>query len=67
MKKTLSPWGKQCKIQMVVLNKSLKDLSNETKLSRTYISAIINERVIVPEETVKIISKALQVDMALKQ
>lgn len=67
MKKTLSPWGKQCKIQMIALDKSLTDLSNETKLSRTYLSAIINERIVVPEETVKAISKALQVDMALKQ
>lgn len=66
MKKELSPWGKQCKIQMVALGKSLTDLSKETKLSRTYISAIINGRVTVPDETAQTISNALQVDMMLK-
>lgn len=65
MKRNLSPWGKQCKIQMVALDKSLADLSDETSLSRTYISAIINGRMSAPEETVKAISKALDVDMAL--
>ena len=34
-KRELSPWGKQCKVQMLVLGKSLADLSAETKLSRT--------------------------------
>lgn len=65
MKRELSPWGKQCKMQMIALGKTLKDLSFETKLSCSYISAIINGRVIVPEETVLSISKALQVDMTL--
>lgn len=66
-KRELSPWGQQCKIQMLVLGKSLTLLSQETNLSRSYISAIINERVIVPDETVKVISDALEVDMALKR
>lgn len=65
-KRKLSPWGKQCKVQMLVLGKSLADLSEETKLSRTYISSIINERMIVPEDTIRIISNALEVDMALR-
>jgi transcriptional regulator with XRE-family HTH domain len=65
-KRELSPWGKQCKVQMLVLGKSLADLSAETKLSRTYISSIINGRMIVPEDTVRIISNALGVDMALR-
>lgn len=64
-KRELSPWGKQCKVQMVVLGKSLSDLSVETKLSRTYISSIINGRMIPPEDTIKVISNALEVDMAL--
>ena len=64
-KRELSPWGKQCKVQMLVLGKSLADLSAETKLSRTYISSIINGRMIVPEDTVRIISNALEVDMAV--
>lgn len=64
-KRELSPWGKQCKIQMVVLGKSLTDLSNETNLSKTYISSIINGRMIPPEDTIRTISNALEVDMAL--
>ena len=66
MKKQLSNWGKQCKAQMVLKGKSLADISNETKLSKTYISAIINGRVVVPDETAKAISDALEVDMALR-
>lgn len=66
-KRELSPWGKQCKIQMLVLGKSLNDLSDETKLSRTYISSIINGRMMAPEDTVKCISNALEVDMALSR
>jgi transcriptional regulator with XRE-family HTH domain len=65
MKRELTPWGKQCKIQMVALGKSLSDLSAETNLSRTYISAIINGRQLAPEETMNAISSALEVDAAL--
>ena len=65
MKKKLSPWGQQCKVQMLVLGKTLEDLSTATQLSRTYISAIINGRIIVPEETIKKISNELDVDMNL--
>lgn len=64
-KRKLSPWGEQCKVQMLVLGKSLADLSGETKLSRTYISSIINGRMRAPEDTVRTISDALQVDMTL--
>ncbi len=63
MKRELSPWGRQCKAQMVMLGKSLADLGQETGLSKTYISAIINGRMIVPPETVKLICDALEVDM----
>lgn len=65
MKRELSPWGKQCKVQMVVLGKSLTDLSKETNLSRTYISAIINGRQLAPKETMNAISAALEVDATL--
>ncbi len=65
MKKGLSPWSKQCKVQMLVLEKSLDQLSRETGFSKSYLSSIINGRIIVPDETVKIISNALDVDMAL--
>lgn len=67
MKRELSPWGKQCKVQMLVLGKSLTDLSKETNLSKTYISAIINGRQLAPEETMNAISAALQVDTALAE
>lgn len=61
MSKTITPWGKQCKAQMMILGLSLKELSEIVGLSHTYVSAIINGRIIVPEETVKKISNALQV------
>lgn len=62
MQKTISPWGKQCKMQMISLGKSLTDISRETGFSRTYISAIINGRIVAPEETKHKISKSLSVD-----
>ena len=65
MSKTITQWGKQCKIQMVTLDKSLVDLSKETGYSRTYISSIINGRVVAPVDTVQKISSALHVDVAL--
>ncbi len=61
-KRELSPWGKQCKMQMIALGKSLTDISKETKLSRTYISGIINGRLIVPEETIRLINQSLQIN-----
>ena len=61
MSKTITPWGKQCKAQMMILGLSLKELSEIVGLSHTYVSAIINGRIIVPEETVKKISNALHV------
>lgn len=65
MKKKLSVWGQQCKVQMIILGKTLEDLSTATQLSRTYISAIINGRMIVPKETIQKISNELDVDMNL--
>lgn len=63
MSRTITQWGKMCKIQMVAMDKSLSDLSIETGYSRTYISAIINGRMVVPEETMQKISKALDVEL----
>lgn len=62
MQKTISPWGKQCKMQMISLGKSLTDISRETGFSRTYISAIINGRIVAPKETKHKISESLSVD-----
>lgn len=67
MKRKMSPWGMQCKTQMLLLGKTLRQLSTETNYSVSYLSAIINGRVIVPDETIKVISDALEVDMALKR
>ncbi len=63
MRKTISPWGLKCKAQMILLGFSLKDLAESVELSPTYVSSIINGRMIAPEETVEKISKTLQVDM----
>ncbi len=63
MGKTMTPWGKACKLQMVALDKSLDDISKETGYSRTYISAIINGRYIVPEGTMRKIGTALGIDV----
>ncbi len=65
MKKKLSLWGQQCKVQMLILGKTLEDLSTATQLSRYYISAIINGRMIAPEQTIQKISNELDVDMNL--
>lgn len=64
MGKTISQWGRKCKAQMIILDFSLKDLAESVDLSPTYVSSIINGRMIAPEETVEKISRALQVDLA---
>lgn len=60
MGKNMTPWGKQCKVQMAVLGLSLMDLSKSVGLSHTYVSSIINGRVIAPKETVEKIDRVLQ-------
>lgn len=65
MKKQLSPWGQRCKLQMLILGKSLADISGDTNYSKSYISAIINGRIVAPDETIKTISEALEVDIRL--
>lgn len=64
MGKTITQWGKQCKAQMILQGFSLKELSKAVGLSPTYVSAIINGRIIAPQETVEKVNKALQVDSA---
>lgn len=64
MSKTITPWGKQCKVQMTLRGMTLRELSMTIGLSHTYVSAIINGRVVAPEETIKKINKALQVEGA---
>lgn len=66
-RRSIPEWGKQCKVQMLLLGKTLADVSSITGLGRTYISAIINGRSTAPDETVEKISSALEVDPALYQ
>ena len=67
MGKTMTPWGRKCKAQMVMLDKTLADVSREIHLSIPYISSIINGRITVPAETVQLISNALGVEMPSKE
>lgn len=60
MSKTITPWGKQCKAQMILQGMTLKELSEAAGLSHTYVSGIINGRIIAPQETVERINDALQ-------
>lgn len=62
MGKTITPWGKQCRAQMMLQGMTLRELSEAVGLSYSYVSAIINGRVVVPEETIEKINIALGVD-----
>lgn len=66
MGKNMSPWGRKCKVRMLEMGKTLEDISRDTGLSRTYISAIINGRISVPKETIEKISIALKVNETLE-
>jgi len=59
--RTITPWGRECKSQMILKDISLQELADKTGLSRNYVSAIINSRVAVPEETIAKISTALDI------
>jgi plasmid maintenance system antidote protein VapI len=65
MAKSITAWGKECKSQMVKNDMSLNDVASATGYTRTYISSIINGRVIVPIETQIKIGNALGVDNKL--
>lgn len=62
---TMSDWGKECKVQMLRKNMSLKDVAAVTGYTRTYISAIINGRVTPPFSTLEKINLVLGVDRKL--
>ena len=64
-KRIIPEWGRRCKAQMTLNGLTLADVCEKTGYGRTYLSAIINGRVIVPPETAEKISKALDVDVAL--
>ena len=61
MGKSITPWGRMCKAQMALLNMSLSDVAEKCGFSRCYVSAVINGRVIVPEETRQKIGAVLKV------
>ena len=61
MSKNILPWGRQYKAQMIMQDITLKKLSEKVGLSKTYVSAIINGRIMVPKETTDKISKELNI------
>ncbi len=61
MGKNLTPWGRMCKAQMILLDLSLDDVAKKAGFSRSYVSAVINGRVIVPEESRQKIGEVLKV------
>lgn len=61
MSRTITQWGRQCKAQMALQGISLKDLAKTVDLSHTYVSAVINGRMVAPAETTEKISKALDI------
>lgn len=61
MSKSITPWGRQCKAQMILKNLTLEELSASAGFSKTYISAIINGRIVAPDETVQKINAALEI------
>lgn len=63
MHKMITPWGRRCKSQMILLPKTLTELARETGYTTTYVSSIINGRVVAPPETAEKISAALNVDI----
>lgn len=62
MGKNISPWGIQCKQKMLEKRMQLKDLSLETGLSVTYLSTIINGRVVAPPATIQRINSILEIN-----
>ena len=66
-KRPTSLWTKSCRAQMIMKEKSLDDVAKETGFSRTYVSTVINDRTVVPAETVQKIGKCLDVDPTTKR
>ena len=64
-KRTVPVWGRICKAQMAMLDKSLDDVCTESGYSRSYVSGIMNGRTYGPPEAIEKISKALSVDPKL--
>ena len=58
MRKNISPWGKAVKTAMIQRNWTNKNLADAAHLSREYVSAVVNGRVI-SQSAIKAISDAL--------
>ena len=65
VKRTVPAWGRICKAQMVILDKSLNDMCTESGFSRSYVSGIMNGRIYGPPEAIEKISSTLNVDPKL--
>lgn len=65
MSKNITKWGKECKKRMIDKDVTLEALGKATGYTRTYVSAIINGRMIAPDSTVTKISNELGVDSKL--
>lgn len=63
MGKNITPWGKTCKKKMIEDGISLKKLSEITGYTNTYLSAIINGRMVAPDETLNKINDALNLKL----
>lgn len=60
MKKNLSPWGRQVKIEQIKRGWDNQRLAEEAHLSKTYILSVVHGRVVSPR-AVRAISNALDI------
>lgn len=59
MSKNITKWGKECKKSMIDKDITLEALGKSTGYTKTYVSAIINGRMIAPQGTINKINDAL--------
>ena len=57
----ITPWGKRCRIRLMEKEMTMKDLAAQLGNSYTYLSGIINGRVMPAESTIIAINKALDI------
>lgn len=62
MKRKLSPWCKEAKKALIDRDLSVTDLSTAIGVGRTYVSGVLNGRLLVPEVADKI-SKELELNV----
>lgn len=54
VRRVLSPWCKDVKKALIDRDMTVTDLAGQSEISRTYVSGVINGRVIAPEIAAKI-------------